>query len=88
MGALHAPLRDVRRRGPPIGRLEEPLEMELAEPRDRGQRGQVEWLGVVPICEIPRPAQMDEHITGRPQLAGHNVLLSDIPWDLRNRAGQ
>ena len=55
---------EVRRGRDPVGRGEQPVEVVLAEPGGRGDRLEVERLGVVPVDVVARPAQVDEHVTG------------------------
>ena len=75
LGALDPALRDVRRRRDAVRRPEQPLEVELAEPGDAGEGLEVERLGVVAVGVVAGPAQVDEHVTGRPQ-----AVRSDPIW--------
>ena len=48
----------------PVGRLEQPLEVELAQPGHRGERVEVERLGVVAVGVVAGPAQVHQHVAG------------------------
>src|SRR5690606_35630064 len=73
LGALDAPLGQVRGRAEPVGRREQALEVEPAEPGDRGQLGEVERLGEVAVRVVARRPQVLEHVVVRSR--GHTGSL-------------